>query len=129
MFPKPDASLETATLAVVSTSDTQSFSYPAGRSAVSYGVGGDHKITGRDFSELSARLGHITVTFGAAAITVVNNTERTFKAGTTVHLVLDLAGYDMNEDDVPSGVNAVELFTAQIFLGAPIAADANGYRG
>lgn len=127
MYPKPDASLESVSLTVVSTNDTQTFTYPSGRTAVNYGADGDHKITGADFTELSSRMGHITVTFGPSDITVVSNTDRTFKAGTVANLILDLAGYDLNEDDIPAGVNAVALFPVQIYLGAPIAPDANGY--
>jgi len=127
MFMNPDASVETVSLAVTSTSDTQTFTYPSGRSAASYGVNGDHKITGRDFSELSSRLGHITITFGPSNITVVNNGDRTFKSGTTLNLILDLAGYDQNDDGVASGVDAVDIFPVQIYLGAPVTADPNGY--
>ena len=127
MHPYPDAGLETATLAVTVTGDSQTFAYPSGRSAANYGVNGNHKVTGRDFSELLARQDQLTITFGPSNITVVNNTERTFKAGTTLSLILDLAAYSDGEDYFPTGVNAVELFPAQIFLGAPITADANGY--
>jgi len=127
MYPQPDASRESVTLAVTTTSDTQTFTYPAGRSAASYGAGGNHKIAGADFTELLSQAGQITVSFGASNISVVNNTDRTFKAGTTLVLDLDLSGYDHDGDSIPSGVNAVNLFPVQVYLGAPVAADPNGY--
>ena len=124
MEPK-DPTVDAVTFSVVSTNDSQTIPYPTGRTAASYGTNGDHKVTGRDFSELSSRLGHITVTFGPSDITIVNNTDRTFKAGTVMNIALDLAGYDRTEDEPNTGV--VNLFPVQITLGTPIASDGDGY--
>lgn len=122
----PDRSRVSSSLAVTSTSDTQTFSYPAGTGPGSFGASGDHKITGRDFTELLSRQGHITITFGASSISVVNNTERTFKAGTVAILDLDLAGRDDSLDTLDPTYGVFNLSMARIYLGAPITADVDG---
>lgn len=124
MFPKPDASVDTIKHTMTSDSDTITLNYPAGRNAASYGTDGNHRVTGTDFSELVAQLGHLTVTFGASNVTVVNNTDRTFKNGTTVHVHLDVAGYDIDDDQAVDGVT--ELALVEIALGSPDASDSNG---
>lgn len=120
----PDASVAVSQLTVSSSSNTQTFTYPNGTQSSSFGASGDHKITSRDFDELSAQLGHITITFNAADITVVNNGERSFKAGQILHLSLDVAGYDGSGDVPAVGVQPMKLVVVD--LGTPVAADPNG---
>lgn len=122
---KPDSSRVTTSLAVTSTSDTQTFSYPTGTGPDSFAPAGNHKITGADVTELLSNMDHVTITFGPSNITVVNNTDRTFRAGATYVLDLDLAGYDDEEDPIPVAT-AFEMSAVRINLGAPDAADANG---
>lgn len=122
----PDASRVSTSLAVTSTSDTQTFTYPTGTGPADFGAAGDHKITGTPFTELSSLLGHITVTFGATGITVVNNTERTFQAGQTVYLDLDLAGFDNSRDTLDPDNDTFNVFPVQVYLGAPDTADVDG---
>lgn len=124
MQPKADATIDAIEFDVVTTSDTIVVPYPAGRGPDSYGTGGDHKITGRDFSELNAQLGHITVNFRANDVQIINTGDRTFKAGTSVTVLLDGAGWDIDDDQAPDGVNQLNL--VEIALGTPIATDANG---
>ena len=123
MFSKPDASVDTIAHTMTENSDTITLDYPAGRNAASYGTDGNHRVTGTDFTELVEKLGHLTVTFGASDITVVNNTDRTFKNGTTVHVLLDVAGYDIDDDQAVSGVT--ELSLVEIALGSPDASDSD----
>lgn len=122
---QPDASRVSTSLAVTTTSDTQTFSYPTGTGPDSFAPAGNHKITGADVTELLSNMGHITLTFGGSNITVLNNTERTFRAGATYVLDLDLAGYDDEEDPIPVAT-AFEMSAVRINLGAPAAADADG---
>lgn len=120
----PDQSRVTSTLAVVATSNTQTFTYPAGTGPGYFASGGDHKITGPNVTELLSQQGHITITFGASSITVVNNTERTFRAGETLVLDLDLAGVDADEDPAPANVFGQQL--VRVYLGVPATLDADG---
>ncbi len=120
----PDANRAESQITVTAAGNTQTFPYPAGTAASSFGADGFHYITSRDFSRLDARLRHIEITFGANNITVRNMTERSFKVGQVLHLQLEIAGYDGSGDDVPAGV--AKMVLAMVDLGTPATADANG---
>lgn len=122
----PDASRVTTTLTVSTTNNTQSFTYPVGTGPGNFSPTGNHKITGPSFTELLSKNGHITITFGASTITVVNKTERTFRAGDILNLDLDLAGFDADYDAAPVADGVINLHPVSIWLGAPDAADADG---
>jgi len=122
----PDSSRISASLTVSSTNDTQTFTYPTGTGPGNFASTGDHKIVGASFSELSAKLGHITITFGASSISVVNNTDRTFRAGDVLTLDLDLAGQDAENDAAPVADGVFPMHLVNIYLGAPIVADVDG---
>lgn len=124
MFNKADGSVDTIEHTVSTTGTTITLSYPDGRNPASYGVGGNHRVTGRDFSELLSQAGHIDVTFGPSDITVENKTERSFKAGTKLTVELDVAGWDVDDDQAIAGVTEVRL--CEIALGSPDASDADG---
>jgi hypothetical protein len=123
MFPKPDASVDNIAHTVATTSDTITIAYPAGRKADSYGENGNHRITGRDFSELLSQMGHLSITFGPSDITIINNTDRQFKEGTVANIELDVAGWDIDSDQAAPGVTEVKI--VEIALGAPIASDSD----
>jgi len=122
----PDASRVTVALAVAATSNSQNFNYPSGMGPGNFAPAGDHKVTGPTFTELSSKLGHITITFNASNITVVNNTERTFRAGDNLTLDLDVAGLDADYDPIAIADGVFPLHPVNINLGTPAAADADG---
>lgn len=124
MFPRPDASIDHISFDVVTNTNTVTIPYPSGRSAASYGTNGNHRVTGRDFSELSSQLGHIIVTFGGSDISVQNVTDRMFKGGTVLSIELDVAGDDIDGDQAVPGVTEVQI--CEISLGKPIVSDADG---
>lgn len=124
----PDMSVDVVSYTMTSTSNTFTTTYPAGRGPAHYGVGGDHRITARDFTLLSARSGHLTITFGPTTFTVVNNTDRQFKNGSVLSVTLDRAGYLANDGDAfPATANCATMHIASMYLGAPATAVANGF--
>lgn len=109
----------------VANAATFTATYPANRTAGSYGRGYDHHVVSWAYGDLSVASGDISVAFGASAATITNNSGQTLAAGTVLQVQLDRVGVDVEVNELASDSMAL-MQTVMIELGSPLTADADG---
>jgi hypothetical protein len=121
--------VEVTAASAVATSGTLTVPYPTGKAAASYPAYG-HKAWVDGLQSLLTVGNGFTLTFGASNITFTYTGSTTIPAGSRVNVQLNLAGADDRSiaQQLPSTLDNATLSNLLIVnLGAPIAADANGY--
>lgn len=122
---------ETVVGTPVATNGTKTFAYPAGTSAGTFAAFG-HKMWVDKFQRLLESPTDFTVSFGASEITVTYKGATTIPTGARLNAQFNIEGADSN-DDAQSALNESDVkhtvlgSVARVTLGAPIAADPNGY--
>lgn len=113
----------------VANGGTFTVNYPAGYNAGDFSNAAGHYISLNGDKLLQPQ--HVTLSFGASAVTVTNGTGGTLSAGRKGFFQFELRGESINKQ-VVSGLNkvqrvhAAELFGVLVDFGAPVAADADG---
>ena len=121
---------ETTVGSAVATSGTVTFSYPSNTNAGSFAAFG-HKIWVDKFQRLLTSPAELTVSFGASNITVTYLGLTTIPVGARLNAEFNVLGNDDGVADIDFTDKVVERVgpgsLVNISLGAPDAADANGY--
>lgn len=117
--------------ALIATSGTKTFPYPAGTSAGTFAAYG-HKLWVDKFQRLLSSPSDFTVSFGASEMTVTYLGATSIPAGARMNLQINIEGADQNEPAL-AAVNEADIkrtvlgSVARVTLGSPIVADANGF--
>jgi hypothetical protein len=117
--------------ALIATSGTKTFPYPAGTSAGTFAAYG-HKLWVDKFQRLLSSPSDFTVSFGASEVTVTYLGATSIPAGARMNLQMNIEGADQNEPAL-AAVNEADIkrtvlgSVARVTLGSPIAADPDGF--
>lgn len=114
----------------VADAGTFDVSYPTGRSAGDYAGASGHELVSMTYGALTAAAGEISLSFGASAVTVTNNSGQTLRANTEFQLQLDMIGADGDVVTPALMADPVKMrddvSLVVINLGAPATSDADG---
>ena len=101
--------------------------YAAGRGPGDYQGGSDHAIVSNAYGNLTVNAGDVSFSFGAANVTITNNTGGVLASGTTFFVHMDRFGDDDPSEAVANTDKMANSHVVTVNLGAPDVADANGF--